>query len=66
MKDTKCSKLTIEKYRYIAPEVLLQYGCWYSSVGVIMYILLCGYTPFWGEDQADLFGYTMLGEYKFH
>ncbi|CAJ0823631.1 16905_t:CDS:2, partial [Entrophospora sp. SA101] len=54
---------------YIAPEVLLQAGygkpidIW--SIGVIMYTMLCGYTPFWGEDQAALFESIMSGEYEY-
>ncbi|KAI9250192.1 kinase-like domain-containing protein [Phascolomyces articulosus] len=54
---------------YVAPEVLLQTGhgkpvdLW--SVGVIMFTLLSGYTPFWGEDQASLFESIMSGKYEF-
>ncbi|KAG0219165.1 kinase-like domain-containing protein [Mortierella sp. GBAus27b] len=54
---------------YVAPEVLEQIGhgkpvdMW--SVGVIAYTLLCGYTPFWGEDQASLFESIISGEYEF-
>ncbi|KAI9469923.1 MAG: kinase-like domain-containing protein [Benjaminiella poitrasii] len=54
---------------YVAPEVLLGTGhgkpvdLW--SVGVIMYTLLSGYTPFYGEDQNELFDSIMKGEYDF-
>ncbi|GJJ68857.1 hypothetical protein EMPS_01203 [Entomortierella parvispora] len=54
---------------YVAPEVLEQVGhgkpvdIW--SVGVIAYTLLCGYTPFWGEDQSALFENIMAGEYLY-
>ncbi|KAF9306065.1 hypothetical protein BGZ74_007778 [Mortierella antarctica] len=54
---------------YVAPEVLQQIGhgkpvdMW--SVGVIAYTLLCGYTPFWGEDQPALFESIISGEYEY-
>lgn len=54
---------------YVAPEVLKQkpYGkavdCW--AVGVICYILLCGYPPFYDESDANLFAQIMRGEYEF-
>ncbi|KAI7905064.1 kinase-like domain-containing protein [Cokeromyces recurvatus] len=54
---------------YVAPEVLLQTGhnkpvdLW--SVGVILFTLLSGYTPFWGEDQASLFESIMSGKYDY-
>ncbi|PHZ12421.1 calcium/calmodulin dependent protein kinase 2 [Rhizopus microsporus ATCC 52813] len=54
---------------YVAPEVLLGTGhgkpvdLW--SVGVIMYTLLSGYTPFYGEDQNELFSAIMSGRYEF-
>jgi len=55
---------------YIAPEILktLPYqnevDMW--SVGVIMYILLCGYPPFYDENDAQLFEKIMHCRYEFH
>ncbi|KAF6029327.1 CaMKI [Bugula neritina] len=54
---------------YVAPEVLnqLPYGkeidVW--SIGVITYILLCGYPPFYAEEDSVLFAQIMRGEYDF-
>jgi len=54
---------------YVAPEVLRNKGydktvdIW--SVGVIMYILLCGFPPFYEENTALLFEQIMRGQFDF-
>ncbi|XP_043282627.1 calcium/calmodulin-dependent protein kinase type 1 isoform X2 [Venturia canescens] len=54
---------------YVAPEVLAQkpYGkavdVW--SIGVISYILLCGYPPFYDDNDANLFAQILKGEFEF-
>eukprot|EP00158_Paraphelidium_tribonemae_P007362 Partr_v1_DN28218_c0_g1_i1_m76471 putative calcium calmodulin-dependent protein kinase len=54
---------------YVAPEVLKRQGygaevdLW--SLGVIAYILLCGYPPFYNEDNQELFQQIMRGEFEF-
>uniref|UniRef100_A0A915ED82 Protein kinase domain-containing protein n=1 Tax=Ditylenchus dipsaci TaxID=166011 RepID=A0A915ED82_9BILA len=35
------------------------------SIGVIAYILLCGYPPFYDENDANLFAQIIKGEYEF-
>ncbi|XP_068601171.1 calcium/calmodulin-dependent protein kinase IGb [Brachionichthys hirsutus] len=54
---------------YVAPEVLAQkpyskaVDCW--SIGVIAYILLCGYPPFYEDSEARLFSKIMKAQYEF-
>ncbi|GAA48934.1 calcium/calmodulin-dependent protein kinase I, partial [Clonorchis sinensis] len=58
---------------YVAPEVLCvqdgktTYGkevdCW--AIGVIAYILLCGYPPFYDENDHELFRQIRQAEYEF-
>ncbi|CDQ97535.1 unnamed protein product [Oncorhynchus mykiss] len=52
-----------------APEVLAQkpyskaVDCW--SIGVIAYILLCGYPPFYDENDSKLFEQILKADYEF-
>lgn len=54
---------------YVAPEVLRRQGygrqvdLW--SIGVITYILLCGYPPFYDQNNTVLFKQIMAGKYQF-
>ncbi len=54
---------------YVAPEVLKRQGygrgvdLW--SLGVITYILLCGYPPFYDQNNTELFRQIMAGKYVF-
>jgi len=54
---------------YVAPEVLLgepydmAVDVW--SIGVISYVLLCGFPPFYGDSQKELFENIMNGRFDF-
>jgi calcium/calmodulin-dependent protein kinase I len=55
---------------YAAPEVLRMEGAYDKSVdlwsiGVITYVLLCGFPPFYGKTQAQLFEKILNADYDF-
>lgn len=52
---------------YVSPEVLAgNYGieCDMWSAGCILYILLCGYTPFYGDDDYELCQNVLKGTFE--
>jgi len=55
---------------YVAPEVLsgrpYNSKCDTWSLGVIIYILLCGYPPFYDDNVRRLFRQILKANYKFH
>jgi len=54
---------------YVAPEILLGKGYGkevdYWSIGVILYIMLCGFPPFFDENNQALFEMIKKCEYEF-
>jgi len=69
MDDENNLKTACGTPNYVAPEILLQKGygkevdVW--SLGVIAFILLCGYPPFYDESDAVLFEMIMKGHFEF-
>lgn len=53
---------------YISPEVLAgnyDVSCDMWSAGCMLYILLCGYPPFYGDDNNEILQMVAKGEFDF-
>ena len=54
---------------YMSPETLKKrydQSCDVWSTGIVAYILMCGYPPFNGETDEDIFEAIKLGHFIFH
>ena len=66
-KNEKLNQIEGSSY-YIAPEVIRgEYNekCDIWACGIIFYILLCGYPPFNGDNDEEIFASTLKGEFVF-
>lgn len=53
---------------YVAPEVLdrdYDEKCDIWSAGVILYVMLCGYPPFYGENEKEILTEIKNGNLQF-
>lgn len=61
-------KTTTATSLYLAPEVIKKgysIKCDYWSAGTILYIMLCGYPPFYGENDMEVYENIINFKYDF-
>jgi len=62
--ETRCGTL-----HYVAPEVLSKtpynHKCDFWSLGVVLYVLLCGYLPFYHEERSITVQLVRQGRFAF-
>jgi len=67
--DSTLMKTSCGTPGYVAPEILIGTGysssvdCW--SLGIIIYIMLCGSPPFYSENNDDLYEQIKKGKFDF-
>jgi serine/threonine protein kinase len=66
----KCLSTQCGTPGYVAPEILrgkqYDYSADMWSIGVIMYIIIGGYPPFYEDNQQQLFDKIKAADYEFH
>ena len=66
--ETKAMSTVVGTALYVAPEVLrgkYEFVCDEWSLGVIMYILLSGNPPFYGENKGEIFNKVLNGKFTY-
>ena len=69
IEDASESTMDCGTVEYVAPEILCRQQCTIASdlwsIGVILYILLCGFHPFYDEDRSQFIRLIVQAKYSF-